>query len=761
VNKDVETDLDDESIERSLRALGAEVDEALADQDVRCGPYLLLEEIGEGGYGVVHVAIQDEPVERRVAVKLLKPGLDTRDVVRRFRREQRALAKIDHPCVASILEAGVTADGRPWFAMPLIDGDSITATCQDGRLSLERRLDLMARVCDGVQAAHVQGIVHRDLKPGNVLVTRLPDGTLLPKVIDFGIAKAIDPTLAVDQTVTQAGRAVGTPAYMAPEQFAHEGVTSDLRSDVYALGVLAAELLAGRRPDHGTDPARRVPVLPSRLVDQLSLEESRVLAEERGFDGGESLRRALIGDLDAIVAKATMPEPHRRYQSAEALADDLRRAMRNEPVRARAPGVGYVAARFLRRHRLAATLAALAIVALIGMTLLSVVAARRAMQYSREAQARATQAEQLNGLLRRMVARIDPATTRSRDPAMLLVMLDDAGAGLLRDADQLTPEVLGEMTRTLVDAYDQLDQPGKAVALCRALLPGLQAVAAGNVAHDDQGRTISATRGAAKVALALGDALYRAGAIQAGALPNLADREAPRQAWRNAMHLLETIDESGHPDAIRAAIRLWSVRTGRDPSVPDEHAAATLEMWIVDRVDALPVDDPDRWRFVMRQAELADYESLLKQYPPLLERYAAAMGARHPDVVKARIRNVRFRVGAGLETHLRETKQSGVPFLRGSVLQAHWEQTAELSHAVVQDACQVFGEDHSVTNSARLWDLAAHGHAFGAEAARPRFDRLAEVIRVGESTTSDFQRQLHATWQGITVDPVQGIWWGP
>ena len=290
---------------------------------------------------------------------------------------------------------------------------------------------------------------------------------------------------------------------------------------------------------------------------------------------------------------------------------------------------------------------------------------------------------------------------------------------------------------------------------------GLQAVAAGDVAHDDQGRHISAARGAAKVALALGDALYRAGAIQAGALPNLADREAPRQAWRNTMHLLEAIDESGHPDAIRAAIRLWSVRTGRDPSVPDEHAAATLEMWIVDRVDALPVDDPDRWRFVMRQAELADYESLLKQYPPLLERYAAAMGARHPDVVKARIRNVRFRVGAGLETHLRETKQSGVPFLRGSVLQAHWEQTAELSHAVVQDACQVFGEDHSVTTSARLWDLAAHGHAFGAEAARPRYDRLLQAVSTAEAMTSDFQRQLDATWQGITVHPIQGIWWGP
>jgi hypothetical protein len=317
------------------------------------------------------------------------------------------------------------------------------------------------------------------------------------------------------------------------------------------------------------------------------------------------------------------------------------------------------------------------------------------------------------------------------------------------------------MTRTLVDAYDQLDQPGKAVALCRALLPGLQAVAAGDVAHEDQGRHISAARGAAKVALALGDALYREGAIQAGALPNLADREAPRQAWRSTMHLLEVIDESGHPDAIRAAIRLWSVRTGRDPSVPDEHAAGALEVWIVDRVDALPADDPDRWRFVMRQAEIANYESLLKEYPPLLERYAAAMGARHPDVVKARIRNIRFRVGAGLETQLKDTKHPGMPLLRGSELQVHWVHTAELSHAVVQDACQVFGEDHSTTNAARLWDLAAHGHAFGAEAARPRYDRLLQAVSTAEAMTSDFQRQLDATWQGITVHPIQGIWWGP
>ncbi len=749
---------DDACIERSLRALGAEVDAALDDRELRCGPFLLMEEIGEGGYGVVYAAIQDEPVERRVAVKLLKHGLGTRDVLRRFRTEQQALARIDHPCVASILEAGVTPDGRPWFAMPLIEGDSITAACDDARLGVPERLALLARVCDGVHAAHVQGILHRDLKPGNVLVADAADGSLAPKIIDFGIAKALDADHAHDATLTQPGRTIGTPTYMAPEQLDHATPTSDVRSDVYALGVLIAEVLAGCRPDHDADPHRRVPLRPSRMVESLGLEDARVAAEHRGLHGGESLRRALAGDVDAIVAKATMPEPALRYQSAEALADDLRRAVRSEPVRARPPGSGYVVGRFLRRHRVAAAAAmalALGVVAVAG---LSVVNARQARALSRASQSRAEQAEQLNDLMRSMFARIDPATARTRDSAMLLGMLDAAGTGLLARADDLDPEVLGEMTRTLVEGYDQLDRPAQAVALCQSLLPRMEAAFA--AADHDAESMKACARGAAKVATALGDAIYREGALKAGALPDLADREAPRDAWRHALNILERADELDCADGVRASIRLWSVRAGRVKG-SDEQGVLAIEPWIGERIDLLGERDPDRWRFVVRRTELDNYEGLLVNYPGLIDKYATALGPTHPDVVKSRIRNVRFHVGAALESHRHETKRSGIPLLRGEELQSHWLHTAGLSKGVVTDATRVFGQDHSITTSARLWDLAAQGHAFGPEHARPLYEALRRDVTADAAQRSEFERQVEATWAGISEDPLKGIWWGP
>ena len=753
-----EQEPDDACIERSLRALGAEVDAALDDRELRCGPFLLMEEIGEGGYGVVYVAIQDEPVERRVAVKLLKHGLGTRDVLRRFRTEQQALARIDHPCVASILEAGVTSDGRPWFAMPLIEGDSITAACDDARLGVPERLALLARVCDGVHAAHVQGILHRDLKPGNVLVASDADGSLAPKIIDFGIAKALDADQAHDATLTQPGRTIGTPAYMAPEQLDHATPTSDVRSDVYALGVLTAEVLAGCRPDHDVDPHRRVPLRPSRMVESLGLEYARVAAEHRGLHGGESLRRALAGDVDAIVAKATMPEPARRYQSAEALADDLRRAVRSEPVRARPPGSGYVVGRFLRRHRVAAAAAiafALGVVAVAG---LSVVNARQARALSRASQSRAEQAEQLNDLMRSMFARIDPATARTRDSAMLLGMLDAAGAGLVARADDLDPEVLGEMTRTLVEGYDQLDRPAQAVALCQSLLPRMEAAFA--AADHDAESMKACARGAAKVATALGDAIYREGALKAGALPDLANREAPRDAWRHALTILERADQLDCADGVRASIRLWSVRAGRVKG-SDEQEVLAIEPWIGERLDLLGERDPDRWRFVVRRTELDNYEGLLANYPGLIDKYATALGPTHPDVVKSRIRNVRFHVGAALESHRHETKRSGITLLRGEELQSHWLHTAGLSKGVVTDATLVFGPDHSITTSARLWDLAAQGHAFGPKHALPLYEALRRDVTADAAQRSEFVRQVEATWAGIAEDPLKGIWWGP
>jgi hypothetical protein len=270
----------------------------------------------------------------------------------------------------------------------------------------------------------------------------------------------------------------------------------------------------------------------------------------------------------------------------------------------------------------------------------------------------------------------------------------------------------------------------------------------------------ASARGAAKVATALGDAIYREGSLKAGALPDLEDREAPRDAWRHALTILDRAGELDCADGVRASIRLWSVRAGRVKGT-DELGAQKLDVWIVERLSLLPETDRERWRFVIRQAELNPFEVLLRDYPSLVDRYAQSLGANHPDVLKARIRNVRFHVGAALVSIQTEPKLDGIPYLRGDTLKRHWLATAQLSSETLQDAVAVFGHDHSVTTSARLWDLAAQGHAFGPEHARPLYEALLRDVTVDAATRSEFERQVEATWAGISEDPLKGIWWGP
>jgi serine/threonine protein kinase len=327
------------------------------------GRYKLLEKIGEGGFGLVYVAEQTEPVRRRVALKIIKLGMDTRQVVARFEAERQALALMDHPNIATVLDAGATDTGRPYFVMELVQGIKITEYCDRNKLSTLKRLNLFILVCRAIEHAHQKGIIHRDIKPSNILVT-LNDGVAVPKVIDFGIAKATQGNLT-DKTVhTLADQLIGTPAYMSPEQAEGGGLDIDTRSDIYSLGVVLYELLTGATPlesknllARGFDEMRRLirewePQRPSTLLHKQKSGDQTTIARRHGTEAPK-LIKMMRGDLDWVVMKCLEKDRTRRYDTAAELTAEIQRFLANEPVMARPPGNLYRFQKLVRRNRLA------------------------------------------------------------------------------------------------------------------------------------------------------------------------------------------------------------------------------------------------------------------------------------------------------------------------------------------------------------------------------------------------------------------------
>ncbi|HEX4119679.1 MAG TPA: protein kinase [Verrucomicrobiae bacterium] len=431
----------------------------------KIGRYKVREKIGEGGCGVVYVAEQEEPVRRRVALKVIKLGMDTKSVIARFEAERQALAMMDHPNIAKVLDAGATEAGRPFFVMELVRGIRITDYCDQNKLTTADRLDLFMKVCQAVQHAHQKGIIHRDLKPSNILVT-LHDGVPVPKIIDFGIAKATEGRLTDMTVYTELHQFIGTPAYMSPEQAEMSGLDIDTRSDIYSLGVLLYELLTGKTPfdtktlmEAGLDEIRRIiredePPRPSTRLSTM-LDADLTAVAKRQSSESPRLVRLIRGDLDWIVMRALEKDRTRRYETANALAVDIKRHLDNEAIIARPPSNLYRFQKMIRRNKLAFVAASAVIVSVLVGLGLSTYSFVREKKANDAAQSAAKKSQQVAGFLQDMIKGIGPEVAKGEDTKMLRAIVD-------KTADRIgtelagQPEVEAELRSTIGKVYYDL-----------------------------------------------------------------------------------------------------------------------------------------------------------------------------------------------------------------------------------------------------------------------------------------------------------------
>ena len=429
------------------------------------GHYKIREKLGEGGCGVVYVAEQTEPVRRRVALKVIKLGMDTRSVIARFEAERQALAMMDHPNIARVLDAGATETGRPYFVMELVRGIKITDYCDQNHLNTSKRLELFVQVCHAVQHAHQKGIIHRDIKPSNILVT-LHDGVPVPKVIDFGIAKATEGRLSDLTVYTELRQFIGTPAYMSPEQAEMSGLDIDTRSDIYSLGVLLYELLTGRTPfdaqeliQSGLDQMRRTirekePMRPSTRLSTMLVADLTAVAKRESAEPPK-LVHFIRGDLDWIVMKALEKDRMRRFESASGLALDVHRFLKNEPIEARPPSGLYRFQKWVRRNKTAFAAAAAVVAALVlglGLSLYLFIQERHALRSERVALQRAVAAERRQAELREQAEKELALEKHMREMVPITDKFTTAGRLLSQGQFDKAEEVMSEVPLTIPES---------------------------------------------------------------------------------------------------------------------------------------------------------------------------------------------------------------------------------------------------------------------------------------------------------------------
>jgi serine/threonine protein kinase len=449
---------------------------AMIDAEVigtQIGPYRIREQLGEGGFGTVFLAEQERPIRRRVALKIIKPGMDTREVIARFEAERQTLALMDHPNIAKVYEAGTTEIGRPYFVMELVQGVPITEYCDQCNLTTKERLELFVTVCQAVQHAHQKGVIHRDIKPTNVLVA-MQDGRPVPKIIDFGVAKAINQQLTDRTLMTAYAQMVGTPLYMSPEQAELSPLGVDTRSDIYSLGVLLYELLAGTTPFEkdrlhaaSYDELRRIireeePPPPSARISTLAADVAATVADHRRTEA-RRLRQTVRGELDWIVMKCLEKDRNRRYESAGSLAGDIERYLHDEPVQACPPSTMYRLSKYARRNKVALAFVTLLIA---GLTYLaySNVAIRRERDAKTTALAQAktetARAKAVSDLLQEMLGSSYPDRVKNSQYTVR-ELLDDFSAGL-EDPLEGQPEVEAAIRSMIGRSYGGLQVPDRA-----------------------------------------------------------------------------------------------------------------------------------------------------------------------------------------------------------------------------------------------------------------------------------------------------------
>ena len=579
------------------------------DGHVHIGPYRLIHVLGEGGMGVVWLAEQREPVRRRVALKIMKPGLDTKEVVARFESERQALALMEHDAIARVLDAGATADGRPYFAMELVQGTPITEYCDTHRLSTRERLQLFGRVCRGVQHAHQKGVIHRDLKPSNVLVT-LKDGEPTPKIIDFGIAKATGGGLTDRTLVTLHGQMVGTPTYMSPEQADVTALDVDTRTDIYSLGVVLYELLVGAPPVD----LRRVAIqamgyairetdVPRPSEKATSLGDSlTTIATFRRTDP-EGLKRDLRDDLDWIVLKAMEKDRTRRYDSAAGFAEDIARHLNDEPVVARPPSSAYRITKFVRRHRGGVATIAAAFIGLVAFGVTVSVQSRRVADER-------DKAVEVSAFLEDLFRGADPmaGNAERRDTLRLRAFLAEGAERVRADLDG-QPEVQAHMMDVLGRVYRNWGEFDEARPLLERALE-----LRSELHSEDHADVVGTTESLALVMIDLGnheegEALLR----ETIALRERHHPDARGALARSHQGLGNALQKQGrYPEAeasYRAALRLLDVGGAPDPSLAS--ALSNLGTALV------------------QQAEYEEAEGLFRR---ALQINREERGGDHPDV---------------------------------------------------------------------------------------------------------------------------------